>query len=93
MSNNPEPRKGMPSPRLPESEFKRRFLAQFQDPAFDSLSGDLQHIAAAAWDGYSNSRKSPCPAQHHRLAHVYGVICRRRTRSLHRLLEAIREES
>ena len=35
------PRKGMPSPRLTESEFRRRFLAQFQDPAFDSLSREL----------------------------------------------------
>ncbi len=59
MNDNTEPRKGMPSPRLAESEFKRRFVAQFQDPAFDSLAGELQRIAAAAWDGYSNSRKSP----------------------------------
>jgi multimeric flavodoxin WrbA len=59
MNNSTEPRKGMPSPRLSEEEFKRRFRSQFQDPAFDSLSGDLQRIAAAAWDGYSNSRKSP----------------------------------
>jgi hypothetical protein len=27
------PRKGMPSPRLDEGEFRKRFLAQFQDPA------------------------------------------------------------
>jgi multimeric flavodoxin WrbA len=55
----PEPRKGMPSPRLPEAEFKRRFLGQFIDPAFDPLRGDLERIAAAAWDAYENSRKSP----------------------------------
>ncbi|TIW14965.1 MAG: NADPH-dependent FMN reductase, partial [Mesorhizobium sp.] len=30
----PEPRKGMPSPRLGESEFKERYLRQFYDPAF-----------------------------------------------------------
>jgi multimeric flavodoxin WrbA len=59
MNDHTEPRKGMPSPRLSESEFKRRFLAQFQDPAFDSLAGELQSLAVAAWDGYSNSRKSP----------------------------------
>jgi multimeric flavodoxin WrbA len=59
MNDHTEPRKGMPSPRLPEGEFKRRFLAQFQDPAFESLSGELQRIAVAAWNGYSNSRKSP----------------------------------
>jgi hypothetical protein len=55
----PEPRKGMPSPRLPEAEFKRRFLAQFIDPAFDPLRGELDRIAAAAWDAYEHSRKAP----------------------------------
>jgi multimeric flavodoxin WrbA len=59
MPKQTEPRKGMPSPRLSEAEFKRRFLAQYKDPAFDRLSGELERIAAAAWDGYSNSRKSP----------------------------------
>jgi hypothetical protein len=33
----PEPRQGVPSPRLEEVEFKQRFRAQFQDHAFDSL--------------------------------------------------------
>jgi multimeric flavodoxin WrbA len=55
----PEPRKGMPSPRLPESEFRRRFLGQFQDPAFDGLTAELDKVAAAAWDAYEHSRKSP----------------------------------
>ena len=31
----PEPRKGMPSVELDEAEFRRRFLSQFSDPAFD----------------------------------------------------------
>ena len=53
------PRKGMPSPRLSESEFRRRFLDQFQDPAFDQLASELDRIAAAAWDAYDNGRKSP----------------------------------
>ena len=53
------PRKGMPSPRLNETEFRRRFLAQFQDPAFGSLSRELDQIAAAAWDAYAHSRKAP----------------------------------
>ena len=35
----PEPRRGMPSPQLDEAEFKRRFRAQFQDPAFEPLGG------------------------------------------------------
>jgi hypothetical protein len=53
------PRKGMPSPRLNEGDFRKRFLAQFQDPAFDPLSRELDQIAAAAWDAYAHSRKAP----------------------------------
>src|SRR6266542_3974374 len=53
------PRKGMPSPRLNEDEFRKRFLAQFQDPAFDSLARELDGVVAAAWDAYSHSRKAP----------------------------------
>ena len=53
------PRKGMPSPRLNEDEFRKRFLAQFQDPAYDSLASELNNIAAVAWDAYSHSRKAP----------------------------------
>jgi multimeric flavodoxin WrbA len=55
----PDPRKGMPSPRLDQDEFKRRFRAQFQDPAFDALAVELDAIAGAAWDAYAHSRKSP----------------------------------
>ncbi|MGH6923304.1 MAG: flavodoxin family protein [Propylenella sp.] len=55
----PEPRKGMPSPRLDEEAFKERFLGQFIDPAFEPLSGELAKIAGAAWDAYENSRKAP----------------------------------
>ncbi|WP_221938782.1 flavodoxin family protein [Mycobacterium sp. KBS0706] len=54
-----DPRKGMPSPRLSEEEFRRRFLGRFQDPAYDPLQAELDRIAAAAWDAYSHSRKSP----------------------------------
>ena len=53
------PRKGMPSPRLDEAEFRKRFLAQFRDPGFNSLAQELDKIAAAAWDAYSQSRKAP----------------------------------
>jgi multimeric flavodoxin WrbA len=49
----------MPSPRLDEDEFKRRFLSQYVDPAFAPLGADLQRLAHAAWDAYANSRKSP----------------------------------
>lgn len=54
-----EPRKGSPDPTLDEQEFKRRFLAQYVDPAFDPLRGELDRIADVAWDGYKNSRKAP----------------------------------
>jgi hypothetical protein len=40
-----KPRKGMPSPRLSESEFRRRFLAQFADPAYRALAAELDKIA------------------------------------------------
>src|SRR5262245_63548601 len=55
----PSPRKGMPSPRIDEEEFRRRFLQQFIDPAFAPLEGELAKVAAAAWDAYANSRKAP----------------------------------
>lgn len=55
----PEARKGTPDPTLSEDEFRKRFLSQFQDPAFDALQDDLQRLAVAAWDAYSHHRKSP----------------------------------
>ncbi|HEX3699696.1 MAG TPA: flavodoxin family protein [Phenylobacterium sp.] len=55
----PDPRKGMPSPRLDEVSFKARFKSQFQDPVFRPLEAELERIAAAAWDAYADSRKSP----------------------------------
>src|SRR5438105_1963438 len=54
-----EPRKGMPSPQLDEGEFKRRFRAQFRDPAYDALSAELDRIAGVAWDAYAHARKAP----------------------------------
>ena len=59
MTKAPTPRKGMPSPRLGEGEFRKRFLDQFVDPAFAPLKAELDKVAEVAWDGYSNSRKSP----------------------------------
>jgi len=55
----PVPRKEMPSVELDEAEFRRRYLQQFADPMFDELKEELDRISAVAWDGYSNSRKSP----------------------------------
>ena len=59
MIDAPEPRKGMPSPELDEPEFRKRFLSTYSDPAFDAFRPELDRIASVAWDGYSNSRKSP----------------------------------
>lgn len=55
----PAPRKGMPSPRLDEAEFKHRFLGQFIDPAYERVRTELSDIADIAWQAYSDSRKSP----------------------------------
>ena len=55
----PEPRRGMPDVSLGEGEFRRRFLSQFADPAFDPLRADLDRIAGAAWVAYSHHRKAP----------------------------------
>src|SRR5689334_12876061 len=56
----PDPRKGMEDSTIDEAEFRKRFLSQFTDPAFDPLKGELDKVAGAAWDGYTNERKSPC---------------------------------
>ncbi|KRE21693.1 NADPH-dependent FMN reductase [Bosea sp. Root483D1] len=55
----PAPRKGMPSPRLDEAEFKRRFLRQFVDPCYQRAHYALSEIADIAWHAYAASRKSP----------------------------------
>ena len=55
----PPVRKGMPSPRLDEATFRRRFLSRFADPTFDALTAELDRVAAAAWDAYQNHRKAP----------------------------------
>lgn len=40
----------MPSPRLSEDEFKRRFRLQFTDPAFAHIATELEKTTDAAWD-------------------------------------------
>jgi multimeric flavodoxin WrbA len=55
----PEPRKGTPDPTLDEAEFRRRFVAQYPDPAFEPLRAELDRIAGAAWEAYSQYRKAP----------------------------------
>src|SRR5207237_8299174 len=55
----PDVRKGMPPVKLPREEFEKRYRSRFVDPAFRPLQRELDAIIAAAWDGYSNSRKAP----------------------------------
>jgi hypothetical protein len=52
-------RKGMPAVKLAREKFERRYRARFADPVFAPLERELSSIVAAAWDAYSNSRKSP----------------------------------
>jgi len=55
----PMPRKEMPSVKLDEAEFRKRFLSQYIDPAFEPLQRELGQVVGAAWDAYVNSRKAP----------------------------------
>src|SRR5436305_8466765 len=52
-------RKGMPPVKLSREEFEQRYRSRFVDPAFEPLQRELDAIVAAAWDGYSDSRKAP----------------------------------
>ncbi len=52
-------RKGQGDTKLSREEFGKRFRARFYDPAFDSLGAEIERLENAAWDGYTNSRKSP----------------------------------
>jgi multimeric flavodoxin WrbA len=54
-----EPRRGMPSPKISAEEFRRRYLQQFVDPAFDTIRKHLEQAAEIAWQAYSDSRKAP----------------------------------
>jgi multimeric flavodoxin WrbA len=54
-----EPRHGMPSPKLSREEFRRRYLLQFVDPAFDRLRQHLDEAADIAWEAYEAGRKAP----------------------------------
>ena len=52
-------RKGMPPVKLARDEFEKRYRSRFIDPVFRPLERELNAIVGAAWDAYSNSRKSP----------------------------------
>jgi multimeric flavodoxin WrbA len=52
-------RTGQGDTKLSREEFTRRFRRHFYDPVFDSLSPEIERLAAAAWDAYDEGRKSP----------------------------------
>ncbi|MBX3502915.1 MAG: flavodoxin family protein [Alphaproteobacteria bacterium] len=49
----------MPDTALTRDVFDRRFRERFIDPAFDKLKSEIDRIADAAWDAYSDGRKAP----------------------------------
>ena len=56
---SPDIRKGMPPVKLTRDEFEKRYRSRYRDPVFQPLQKELDAIVTAAWDAYSNSRKSP----------------------------------
>ncbi len=55
----PRIRKDMPDVQLDREEFKRRYRRRFSDPAFETLTQEIDRIADAAWDAYNEYRKAP----------------------------------
>jgi multimeric flavodoxin WrbA len=55
----PDVRKGQGSVALSKAEFQARFGERFYDPAFDSVRPQIEDVAAVAWEGYHEYRKSP----------------------------------
>jgi len=52
-------RTGQASPPHARDEFHKRFLARFQDPAFDLEADSLSRLEAIAWQAYTDGRKAP----------------------------------
>jgi multimeric flavodoxin WrbA len=50
---------GMESVALSRAEFDRRFREHFYDPAFESVSAELDAVAEVAWKNYIDDHKSP----------------------------------
>jgi multimeric flavodoxin WrbA len=44
---------------LTKDQFRDRFFAKFQDPAFNKVEPELEKVLEVAWDGYIHYRKSP----------------------------------
>lgn len=56
-------RKGQITARMSRDAFRQRFLARFQDPAFEAEAPALDRLEAIAWDAYCDSRKAPVTAK------------------------------
>ncbi len=48
---------------IDRDEFRRRFEANYHDPAFDAMRDEIAALEAIAWDGYREGRKSPRTAK------------------------------
>jgi len=44
---------------IPREEFRKRFEANFMDPAFGPVRDAIRNLEALAWDGYQAGRKAP----------------------------------
>jgi multimeric flavodoxin WrbA len=51
--------RGMPSVQLSREEFRRRFLAGFEDPTFEAVRAPLEQLIDVAWTNYVEYHKSP----------------------------------
>jgi multimeric flavodoxin WrbA len=56
---SPDVRKGMPPVDLTKDEFAARMRQRFDDPIFEKFGPEIEKIVDAAWDAYSDYRKSP----------------------------------
>src|SRR5690348_1257071 len=58
------PRKGQ-APHWPmdREEFRRRFEANFHDPAFETAKDAIAQLEAIAWEAYADDRKAPRTAK------------------------------
>ena len=54
-----EPRVGQGDVKLSREEFARRVRERFSDPAFASVTTEVDRVIDVAWSGYDEYRKSP----------------------------------
>jgi multimeric flavodoxin WrbA len=52
-------RKGQTYHKLTREEFMDRFLERFYDPDFDAVRGEIERVAAIAWENHEQYRKNP----------------------------------